>query len=135
MFSSRGSITRFARAAYLQGFPFSLFSEYKCTRRAFKNTSNQGKIKESSRQQHQYFKRNILDQYMDQPNHSFCEGKYSILHSFCFAEFVSGFKLIHKPKEADRNYKYQPDSFQDSLIEGNHNFFQLFYNCEVDEFQ
>ena len=30
------------------------------------------------------FKRNILHRYMDQPNHSFCGGRYSMLDSFCF---------------------------------------------------
>ena len=34
------------------------------------------------------FKRNILYRYIDQPNHSFCGGRYSMLDSFCFVEFL-----------------------------------------------
>ena len=67
------------------------------------------------------FKRNTLDRYMDRPNHSFCQGRYSMLDSFCFAEFVSCYTFIYKPKEVDQNEDYQPDALPDSLIEGNHN--------------
>ena len=67
------------------------------------------------------FKRNIPDRYMDRPNHSFCGGRYSVLDAFCFAEFVSCYPLIYKPKEVDENDNYQPDALPDSLIEGNHN--------------
>ena len=58
---------------------------------------------------------------MDRPNHSFCQGRYSMLDSFCFAEFVSCYTFIYKPKEVDQNEDYQPDALPDSLIEGNHN--------------
>ena len=64
------------------------------------------------------FKKKTLDRYMDRPNHSFCQGRYSMLDSFCFAEFV----LYYKPKEVDQNDDYQPDTLPDSLIEGNHNY-------------
>ena len=33
---------------------------------------------------------------MDQSNHSFYQGRYSILDSFCFAELVSCYTLIYK---------------------------------------
>ena len=39
-----------------------------------------------------------------------------MLDSFCFAEFVSCYTLIHKPNEID-----QPEALPDTLIEGNHN--------------
>ena len=61
------------------------------------------------------FKRNTLNRYMHRPNHSFCQGRHSMLDSFYFAEFV------YKPKEVDWNEDYQLDALPDSLIEGNHN--------------
>ena len=68
------------------------------------------------------FKKKTLDRYMDRPNHSFCQGRYIMLDSFCFAEFVSCYTLYYKPKEVDQNDDYQPDALPDSLIEGNHNY-------------
>ena len=35
------------------------------------------------------FKRNSLDCYMDSPNLTFKEGKYSVLDTFSFADFVA----------------------------------------------
>ena len=35
------------------------------------------------------FKRNNIDRYLARPSVSFCDGKYSILDSFCFAEFTA----------------------------------------------
>ena len=44
------------------------------------------------------FKRNSLDRYMDRPNLTFKEGKYSVLDNFCFADFVAYYLLNTKPK-------------------------------------
>ena len=52
------------------------------------------------------FERNILDLYIDQPNHTICGGKYCMQDSFCFPKFAFCYRLIYKPKEADENYKY-----------------------------
>ena len=65
------------------------------------------------------FKRNTLDRYMDRSNHAFCQRRYSMLDSFCFAEFISSYTLIYKPKEVDENDNYRPDALPDSLIESN----------------
>ena len=39
-----------------------------------------------------------------------------MLDSFCFAEFVSCYALIYKPKEVDQTYDYQPDALPYSLL-------------------
>ena len=39
------------------------------------------------------FERNNIDRYINRPNLSFCGGKYSVLDSFCFAEFVAHYTL------------------------------------------
>ena len=58
------------------------------------------------------FKRNNIDRYLARPSVSFCAGKYSILGSFCFAEFTAYYSLIYKPKETN-----EADG---SLMEVNH---------------
>ena len=66
------------------------------------------------------FKRNNIDRYLARPSVSFGDGKYSILDSFCFAEFTAYYSLIYKPKETNEGEEYQPDLLPDSLMEGNH---------------
>ena len=62
------------------------------------------------------FKRNNSDRYLARPSVSFCDGKYSILDSFCFAEFSAYCSLIYKPKETNEGEEYQPDLLHDSLM-------------------
>ena len=67
------------------------------------------------------FKRTNLDRYIDRPNTSFCQGKFEILDSFCYAEFLAYYTVIYKTKadESD-DYEYQPDNLPDTVVEGNH---------------
>ena len=59
----------------------------------------------------------MIDRYIDRPNLSFVDGKYSILASFCFAEFLKYYYLApFKSKDND----YQPKILQDDLVEHNH---------------
>ena len=66
------------------------------------------------------FRRNNIDRYVVRPSVSFCDGKYSILDSFRFAEFAAYYSLIYKPKETYKGEEYQPDLLLDSLMEVNH---------------
>ena len=59
------------------------------------------------------FKRNTLDRYMDRPNHSLCQKRFSMLDFFCFAEFIFCYTLIYKPKEVDQNDDYEPGALPD----------------------
>ena len=65
------------------------------------------------------FKRNNIGLYLARPSVSYCDGKYSILDSFCFAEFIAYYSLIYKPKETNEGEEYQPDLRPDSLMEVN----------------
>ena len=65
-------------------------------------------------------KRNNIDCYLARPSVSFCDGKYSILDSFCSAESTSCYSLVYKPKETKEGEEHQPDLPPDSLIESNH---------------
>ena len=63
------------------------------------------------------FKKNMIDRYIDRPNVSFCGGKYSVLDSFCFSEFLRYYYLAPS-KSKDNNY--QSEILVDDLIENNH---------------
>ena len=54
---------------------------------------------------------------MERSNVTFCNGKYSILDDFCYAEFLAYHTLENKLSKID---EYQPDELDDDLIENNH---------------
>ena len=58
-----------------------------------------------------------IDRYMERPNATSCNGKYSILDDFCYAEFWAYYTLENKPSKTG---EYQPDELDDNLIENNH---------------
>ena len=67
-----------------------------------------------------FFKRKNIDRYLARPSVSFCDEKYSITDSFCFAEFTAYYSPMYKPKETNEGEEYQPDLLSDNLTEGNH---------------
>ena len=59
------------------------------------------------------FKKNMIDRYIDRRNLSFCGGKYSVLDSFCFAEFLRNYYLApSKSKDND----CQPEILVDEIF-------------------
>ena len=54
------------------------------------------------------------------PSDSFCDRKYSIIDSFCFAEFITYYSLIYNPRKTNKGEEYQIDLLPDSLMEGNY---------------
>ena len=67
-----------------------------------------------------FFKKKNIDRYLARPSVSFCDEKYSITDSFCFAEFTAYYSPMYKPKETNEGEEYQPDLLSDNLTEGNH---------------
>ena len=63
------------------------------------------------------FKKYNIDRNIERPNTTFCNGKYSILGDFCYAEFLAHYTLKNKPS---KTVEYQPDELDDNLIENNH---------------
>ena len=63
------------------------------------------------------FKKSNIDRYMERPNTTFCNRKYSILDDFCYAEFLAHYTLKNKPS---KTVEYQPVELDDNLIENNH---------------
>ena len=53
------------------------------------------------------FKRNMLDRYLDRPNTSFKNGKFSMIDSICYAEFLKNYTVDKKPNENDENEEHE----------------------------
>ena len=64
-----------------------------------------------------FFKRNMLDRYIDRPNSTFKGGKYSVIDQLCFSQFLSHYYLVAKPQD-DANDS-QPQVLLDDLVEVN----------------
>ena len=62
------------------------------------------------------FKKSNINHYMERPSATFCNGKYSILDNFCYAEFLAYYTFENKPSKTGEN---QPDELDDNLIENN----------------
>ena len=54
------------------------------------------------------FKRPNIDRYMERPSATFCNGKFSVLNDFCYAEFFAYYTLENK---SNQTCEYQPDEF------------------------
>ena len=107
MFCSGGCLSYFTRTASEKGFSWSAVCKSKFTRRTFENTQEQ--LNSLPEDTTDIFQRNSIDRYLPRPLVSFCDGKYNILDSFCFAEFTAYYSLIYKPKEINKGEEYQPD--------------------------
>ena len=64
------------------------------------------------------FKRNMIDCYIDRPNANYENGKYAVLDSMCFAEFLRYYSLAKKKQNLDNDY--QPEELTNKVIEENH---------------
>ena len=62
------------------------------------------------------FRRSNIDRYMETPSATLCNGKYSVLNDFCYAEFLAYYTLENK---LNKTCEYQPDELHDNLIENN----------------
>ena len=62
----------------------------------------------------------MLDRYVDRPNLTYLGGKYSALHKFCYAEFLTHYYLPSRQIDDDENDN-QPEILQENALENNHN--------------
>ena len=120
MFRSGGCLLYFAGAASEKGFSWSQFVNTNLPEERSKVLLTEEQLRSLREDSTDIFRRNNIDRYVARPSVSFCDGKYSILDSFCFAEFTAYYSLIYKPKETNESKEYQLDLLPDSLIEVNH---------------
>ena len=70
---------------------------------------------------------------MDRPSASLCEGKYSVLDTFCYGEFSVFYTIDCKPNLS--SCVYQPDEFQDKLVENNYDECDYLKQIKLMKFQ
>ena len=63
------------------------------------------------------FKESNIDQYMQIPNETICNEKYSILDNFSYAKFLAYCTFENKPV---KTWEYQPDKLNDKFIVNNY---------------
>ena len=83
--------------------------------RGFRDKESFDELPEDSRD---IFQRNMLDRYIDRPDHSFQGGKFAYMDLLCFAEFLSSCYVQSKTIRIENDY--QPVVLNDELMEANH---------------
>ena len=99
-------------------FPRVLFANSNLPENRFKICRSEEEIKELPAESADIFKRNMLDRYLDRPNRNFKEGKYQVLDTFCFAEFISHYYVVAAKPENENDS--QPEILQDYVLDDNH---------------
>ena len=98
-------------------FPGVIFANSNIPEKRYRICCEEKDISQLPEDSRDIFKKNMIDRYIDRPNLSFCGGKYSVLDSFCLAEFLRYYYLA--PSKSKDN-EYQPEILVDDLIENNH---------------
>ena len=66
----------------------------------------------------------MVDRYIDRPDMNSFGGKYSLLNSVCYAEFLGFYYLA--PNTKFKEYDYQPEELVDELMEDIHNIDHIY---------
>ena len=63
-------------------------------------------------------KRNKIDHYIDRPNTAFLGGKYKMLDTFCYENFLAHYYILPNIYTVNNS---QPTILQEDLLENNNN--------------
>ena len=96
-------------------FPGVLFANSNVPLKRFRICLSKTEIEKLPEESTVVFKRNMLDRYCDRPDSTFANGRYFVLDSFCFAQFLRYYSLKHTEIN-----DCQPNELTDDLIESNH---------------
>ena len=69
-------------------FPGVIFAKSNIPEKRFRLCLAEHEISELPEDSKKVFKRNMVDQYIDQPNLTRSIGRFAVLDPFCFAEFL-----------------------------------------------
>ena len=100
-------------------FPGVIFANSNLPENRFRICRSKEEIDELPEDSVDIFKRNMIDLYIDRQTSTFSNGRYSILDSFCYAEFVAHYYLLPKNSNDSVNDN-QPTVLQESILEVNH---------------
>ncbi|XP_057310266.1 uncharacterized protein LOC130648243 [Hydractinia symbiolongicarpus] len=79
---------------------------------------SEDEIKELPEDSIDVFKRNMIDRYLDRPDKNFRGGKYQIIDTLCYAQFLANYYVKLKPNDAQNDN--QPEILVDEIMEANH---------------
>ena len=99
-------------------FPKVSFANSNLPENRYRMCKSKEEIDELPEDSQDVFKRNMIDRYIDRPNLTFKNGKYSIMDGLCFAEFLSLYYVA--PKKLDDINDSQPEILVDVLLDENH---------------
>ena len=97
-------------------FPGVLFANNNVPEERYRMCLTEDEIRDLPEESIEIFKRNMIDRYIDRPSQTFANGKFRILDSFCYAEFLINYYIAPKPVEND----CQPEELIGQVIERNH---------------
>ena len=100
-------------------FPGVIFANSNLPENRFRICRSKEELDELPEDSIDVFKKNMIDRYIDRPNRNFANGKYSVLDSFCFAEFIAHYYLLPKNIK-DSGNDNQPTVLQEIILETNH---------------
>ena len=101
-----------------KSYPTVIFINTNLPEKRFRICRTEEELSELPEDSPDVFKRNMLDRYMDRPDETYRNGKYSAVDRMCFAEFCSHYYLSNSKCIVNDN---QPHVLEDELIEQNHN--------------
>ena len=94
-------------------FPGVIFANSSTPDCRYKMFRNQEEIEQLPDDSLDVFKKNMVDRYIDRPNATFLNAKYSVLDRFCFAEFLR-YYYVTPPKNTN---DCQPEELSDKTLE------------------
>ena len=105
-------------------FPGLIFANSNVPENRFRICLNQDEMSELPAYSKNIFKQNMVDVYVDRLNKVAFGGKYSVLESMSFSEFLTFFYLSLTSKFTDNDC--QPEELLDQFLEDNHKSYVLY---------
>ena len=99
-------------------FPGVVFTNRNVPEKRFAVCLREDEISDLPEDSKEIFKRNMMDRYIDRPNADYENGKYAVLDSMRFVEFLRYYSLAKKNHNLDNDY--QPEELTNKVIEENH---------------
>ena len=119
MFCARSGILNNARLWLRKTFPKVIFLNSNILEKRCRTVRRKDDLDELPNDSTDVFHRNMLDCYLDRPDREFQNGKFAVIDSQCFTEFLS-FYYLHSKSKPELHNDSQPVALDDELTEINH---------------
>ena len=105
-------------------FPGVIFANINIPEKRFRIFLCKNEISDLPEDSKNLFKRNMVDRYIDRPDMTSFGGKYSLLNSFCYGEFLRFYYLAPNVKVKENDY--QPEELVDEVMEETDNIDHIY---------